>query len=95
MKHLFIISVLIFFSCTKETYREDKANQLSKKAKKSQNFLEKQAHVLTSENIENRDKNVKKATKENAKLQKELNTANAKTSKATKKSKYSGEFNIY
>lgn len=95
MKQFLILSILIFFSCTKETYRSDKANQLTKKAKKSQNFLGRQAHELTSENIENRDKNVKKATKENNKKQKELNAANARASKATKKNNFSGEFTIY
>jgi PBP1b-binding outer membrane lipoprotein LpoB len=87
---------LLFASCTSETYRTNKDHQLSEKAKKSHHYLAKQAHILTSENLEDRDKNVKKATKKNKKLQNDLNESNANTSKATKKrKKFSGEFNIY
>ena len=98
LKKIALLSILIcsILSCTKERYRTNKEHQLSEKAKKSHHFLAKQAHILTSENIENRESNVKKATRQNAKLQKELNEANAKTSKATtKKKKFSGEFNFY
>ncbi|MGN6647272.1 MAG: hypothetical protein ACTHJT_12165 [Cytophaga sp.] len=79
----------------KETYRTDKANKLDEKAKRAHHFHAKQAHVLTSENLEKRESNVKKATKRSAKQQEELNAANAKTSKAMKKKKFSGEFNFY
>jgi hypothetical protein len=92
---LFLIILFALFSCNKETYRTNKAHRLSEKAEKSHHFLAKQAHILTSENIENRESNVKKATRKNAKQQKELNAANAKTSKATKKKKFSGAFNFY
>ncbi len=93
LAHIWLLLVLI--SCNTETYRTNKDHQLSEKAKKSHHYLAKQAHILTSENLENRDKNVKKATKENAKKQKELNEANAKVSKASKKKKFTGEFNFY
>jgi hypothetical protein len=97
MKKLTAIICLLLacIACNKETYRTSKDHQLSEKAKKSHHYLAKQAHVLTSENIENRDKNVKKATKKNARQQEELNAANAKVSKATKKKKFNGEFNFY
>lgn len=87
--------LVVFISCNTETYRTSKDHQMSDKAKKSHHYLAKQAHVLTSENLENRDKNVKKATKKNAKQQEELNEANAKVSKASKKKKFTGEFNFY
>ena len=90
-----IFLLLLLISCNSETYRTNKDHQLSEKAKKSHHYLAKQAHILTSENLDNRDKNVKKATKKNAKQQEELNAANAKTSKATKKNKFTGEFNFY
>ena len=90
-----ICLVLVCISCNKETYRTSKDHQMSEKSKKSHHYLAKQAHILTSENLEDRDKNVKKATKKNAKQQQELNEANAKTSKATKKKKFNGEFNFY
>jgi uncharacterized protein (DUF1800 family) len=91
------LSLLLFacIACNKETYRTSKEHQMTEKAKKSHHFLAKQAHVLTSENLESRDKNVKKATKKNAKQQEELNAANAKISKTAKKKKFTGEFNFY
>jgi len=95
---IFIASIfllLIFISCNTETYRTNKDHQLSEKAKKSHHYLSKQAYILTNENLDNRDKNVKKSTKKNAKQQEELNAANAKMSKASKKNKFTGEFNFY
>lgn len=90
--------VVLFFvaGCNKETYRTNKNHELSEKTKKSHHYLAKQAHILTSENLENRESNVKKATKKNAKQQEELNASNAKVSKATKMNKKNtGEFNFY
>ena len=96
MKHLLFISCIgVLFSCNKETYRTHKANRLDEKAERAHHFHAKQAHVLTSENLEKRESNVKKATKRSAKEQEKLNEANANTSKAMKKKKHSGEFNFY
>ncbi|ABG58957.1 hypothetical protein CHU_1689 [Cytophaga hutchinsonii ATCC 33406] len=90
-----LILAIVFLSCSKETYRTSKDHQMTDKAKKSHHFLARQAHILTSKNIEDRETNVKKATRKNAKQQEQLNAANAKTSKAAKKKTFSGEFNFY
>ena len=96
MKNLVCISLIwMCFSCNKETYRTNKANRLNEKAERAHHFHAKQAHVLVTENLEKRESNVKKATKQSAKQQEKLNEANANTSKAMKKKKFSGEFNFY
>lgn len=93
--YIYLLLSIVFLSCSKETYRTSKDHQLSDKAKKSHHFLARQAHILTSKNIEDRESNVKKATRKNSKQQEQQHAANAKTSKAMKKKTFSGAFNFY
>jgi hypothetical protein len=96
MKQIILVIVMAFLSsCVGETYRTNKAHVLTEKQKRAHHFLARQAHELTSENIENRDANVKKANRRLAKQQEELNNANKKTSKVSKNKKFNGEFNFY
>lgn len=82
-------------SCAKERYRTDRNNKLSKHTEKASDYLAKQSIELTQENIDNRKITERKSRKKLEKQQKELNEANARTSKVKSPKKHLGNFKFY
>jgi hypothetical protein len=90
-----IFSFLLCISCTKEQYKTDNKNKMTKKESYASDYLAKQAVELTQENMKNRETNEKAAIKRNSKEQERLNNLNEKSSKVKKSKKHSGNFAIY
>lgn len=92
---LLCLLILSVASCTKEQYRTDKNNKLTKHAKKASDYLANQSIELTQSNIEKRGATEKKSRKKLERQQKELNEANARTSKVKSPVKHKGDFKFY
>lgn len=86
---------LITFSCMKEQYRVDTKNKLNKHASKSNEYLAKQAHKITHENITRREKNQKKSSKTTEQIVKDLHELNKRSSKVKKHPTTDGSFSLY
>jgi Tfp pilus assembly protein PilF len=91
-----LVVVMILSSCSRERYREDRKNKMTRRAKIASNYLAAQAIKLTQENIKDKASTEKKSIKRKEKMQDELNKLNA-TSKAKipQKQRFKGKFNIY
>ncbi|MFN8415545.1 MAG: hypothetical protein U0U66_04355 [Cytophagaceae bacterium] len=92
--HIIVLS-LLSFACAKEQYRVDNKNKLNKHAAKSNEYLAKQAHKITHENLKRKEKNQKKSTKTTEQLVKDLHHLNHKTSKVKKTNSTDGTFSLY
>jgi hypothetical protein len=92
---LYFFIALCFLSCAKERYRADRKNKMTKRATIANDYLANQAVDLTQGNIEKRKSTDKVARKKLEQQQKELNEANAKTSKVKKPKMHPGNFKFY
>jgi pyruvate/2-oxoacid:ferredoxin oxidoreductase beta subunit len=93
---LSFVLVLMLCSCSRERYREDRKNKMTRRAKVASNYLSAQAVKLTQENIKDKESIEKKNIKRKDKMQEELNKLNASNKvKITKKKEHTGKFKIY
>ena len=96
MKNILVLLLVLFSigveSCNMETYRRDRRNRMTARAKKSQHFLSKQAKEITAKNIKGKDSKFKEAEKRKAQQQADLNELNKPKNR---KPTASGKFTVY
>jgi hypothetical protein len=95
MKYIPILLIVIISLLITSCLAGDGDYKMSSKTQKSNNFLVRQAHKITGKNIKNRGAKVKKSTRDNKNLSKEIQESNEKASKVKKPKKHSGEFKFY
>lgn len=92
---LVFLLALVLISCNRERYRTDRRNKLTRHTKRASDYLANQSIELTQKNIANKKGTDKKSRKRLEKQQKDLNEANARTSKVKSPKKHLGNFKFY
>lgn len=99
MRIIFIYLILIISTtltgCMKERYRKDPASKMTRKARKSNDYLAVQANQITEDNLSQKEQVQKTAEKRKKKEQKELHELNKKSSRVKRETKHHGHFKIY